>query len=357
VRALLAPAREQVPLFQDCSAGLLLAMVSRLVPLIHMPGDMIIREGTEGRALYFINRGQCVVLRVLAASLADTRRPQRAATAVRDAISTGFVRSRTAMLMTLTGSRSRNATKGALLEGSNERNSASQAASKSARGLFRSRTATANARAFKQRSRPAVETLAVLSDNHFFGERALLSAGVTAASVQALTYCDLMALYASDFQAVVRDFPFFASVVDQVRATTRRTRARARSRGPRDAIRTAHRLTRCAASPLRRARQALQHAAKLRESAAIEGMGVDGDPSGAAPTAKFLDSLLPSAQEMTKRAKPKKAAAFADEVDGELEMGKQASITAIRPAQQRLTGSDRSKASSSTHDSLPSCGR
>lgn len=208
-----------MPLFRECPATLLLAMVSRLVPLIHMPGDWIIREGTEGKALYFINRGQCVVIRA-------AHKPPSAAEAGAHGPTDGLLERSRTILSRLGG-------------GSSPHGLLSRASTSYSKGRARGNARTdANTRA---NSRPAgrlppverkgdapgsrghvlaqpVETVAVLSDNDFFGERALMTAGLTAASVQAITYCDLMALYQSEFAAVVRDFPFFAAVIDQVRA-------------------------------------------------------------------------------------------------------------------------------------------
>lgn len=191
----------QVPLFRESPANLLLAIVSRLVPLIHMPGDWIIREGTEGKALYFINRGQCVVLKKVEQHHAT---PRSHTASVFGAISRSRVLARFSSVHP-------RASMGRAPVQTQQRSSFGT--SRWAR-LSGPSDATKRALGPKRASESRMETLAVLSDNHFFGERALLTTGLTAASVMALTYCDLMALYASDFKVFVRDFPFFASVVD-----------------------------------------------------------------------------------------------------------------------------------------------
>ncbi|KAG8471111.1 hypothetical protein KFE25_009532 [Diacronema lutheri] len=197
----------QVPLFQECSANLLLAMVSRLVPLIHMPGDLIIRQGTEGKALHFINRGQCLVLKTIgtpagaapcappshdggavASGEAGARAPERAAAHRRSPLGRALSRMRPG-----SGGRGGGAPEPIL-----------------------GRQSGAST------PRPLVEFIALLGESEFFGEGALLSRGVTAATVRAVTYCDLLALFAHDFHLVVRDFPYFAVVVDEHAAALHR---------------------------------------------------------------------------------------------------------------------------------------
>jgi len=186
----------QVPLFADCSANLLLAMVSRLVPLIHMPADLIIREGTEGRALFFINRGQCLVLKPVQTSAPPA--PNKRGT--RDS-----------------------PFKSPFHPKSPAKSPYSQLARLNCKRLVFKADAGAQAEPAlvpaaeaAPETKRVVEVVAVLSDSDFFGEGALLTSGITtSASVKALTYCDLLALFADDFHAVIRDFPYFAAVVHQ----------------------------------------------------------------------------------------------------------------------------------------------
>ena len=60
------------------------------------------------------------------------------------------------------------------------------------------------------------ELLAVLEENDFFGEQSLLSNKKTNASVRSTTFAELMALQASAFQDVIRDFPWFAEIVQSI---------------------------------------------------------------------------------------------------------------------------------------------
>mmetsp|Transcript_10895 Transcript_10895/g.27493 ORF Transcript_10895/g.27493 Transcript_10895/m.27493 type:complete len:721 (+) Transcript_10895:63-2225(+) len=194
----------QVPIFEDCPAELLLAMVARLVPLIHMPGDWIIREGTAGRGLFFINRGQCVVVKAIKRKDQQAMREKDSGTSNVGGIM--FSRSRKF---------SQSFKRGKILRRLSSRESTHSVTSTWSRSGLIKTGLPLSAEAQLELAASPVETLAVLNESDFFGERALLTtAGITAASVQALSYCDLMALYASDFQAVVRDFPFFAAVVD-----------------------------------------------------------------------------------------------------------------------------------------------
>lgn len=182
----------QVPLFRDCSANLLLAMVSRLVPLIHMPGDLIIRQGTEGKALHFINRGQCLVLKTIVPPADAGRQPKPGDEA-------SFRKTRTAKLgRALTGAFKRIISDADNVADDGEDELPAQLRQRTPKG-----------------GQPLVELVALLSDSDFFGERTLLGAGQTTATVKALTYCDLLVLFARDFHLVVRDFPYFAAVVDE----------------------------------------------------------------------------------------------------------------------------------------------
>jgi hypothetical protein len=61
-----------------------------------------------------------------------------------------------------------------------------------------------------------------LGDGSFFGEMALLRSERRAASVRALTYCDLFYLTKEDFNSILDEFPQFASII-RATAVTRMT--------------------------------------------------------------------------------------------------------------------------------------
>jgi len=53
----------RVPLFRDCEPPLIVALAERLRPIIAIPGEYVIREGTLGSAIYLISRGRLAVLK------------------------------------------------------------------------------------------------------------------------------------------------------------------------------------------------------------------------------------------------------------------------------------------------------
>ena len=53
----------KLPLFKDLSDLAMVNVVQKMKPVFHLPGQLIITEGTDGNALYFINRGSVEVLK------------------------------------------------------------------------------------------------------------------------------------------------------------------------------------------------------------------------------------------------------------------------------------------------------
>lgn len=53
---------ERVPLFAGCEAGVLHDLVTRLQPVVCLPGNLVIRAGHIGREMYFLTRGVMEVL-------------------------------------------------------------------------------------------------------------------------------------------------------------------------------------------------------------------------------------------------------------------------------------------------------
>jgi CRP-like cAMP-binding protein len=55
----------RVPLFRDCEPKCIVALAERLRPIIAIPGEYIIREGTVGSAIYLISRGKLAVIQLI----------------------------------------------------------------------------------------------------------------------------------------------------------------------------------------------------------------------------------------------------------------------------------------------------
>lgn len=255
----------RVPLFSACEHTLLLAMVARLEPLIFVPGDVIITQGEEGRALYFINRGTCLVLhtaRALDRAAAPPRSTPRAEPGADEIASPCEIAS------------PRNTSRS---KPSRPAVSSSRAPwpRDSAEGLQPRRVRTppvppphgARRRQPAAQPAPQARVLAVLAESDFFGarerartrdarrplrravpaavtpphlllararrdarasaagERAMLSECQTAATVQAVTFADLSMLQRTDFEDVCKSFPTFAAQVRVEAARLERTAA------------------------------------------------------------------------------------------------------------------------------------
>ena len=57
------------------------------------------------------------------------------------------------------------------------------------------------------------QVLATMSDGSFFGEMALLDKRKRSASIQCLTYCELLALSSKDFETILKKHPKFADKI------------------------------------------------------------------------------------------------------------------------------------------------
>ena len=53
----------QVPIFKFCDTRCIIAMTQKMQPVIYLPREFILRQGSNGRAMYFINRGTCEILK------------------------------------------------------------------------------------------------------------------------------------------------------------------------------------------------------------------------------------------------------------------------------------------------------
>ena len=53
----------QVPLFKHCDIRTMISIVERMQMAIYCPGEMMVREGTPGKAIFLINHGTAHVVR------------------------------------------------------------------------------------------------------------------------------------------------------------------------------------------------------------------------------------------------------------------------------------------------------
>ena len=53
----------QVPLFKHCDIRTMISIVERMQSAIYCPGEMMVREGTPGKAIFLINHGTAHVLK------------------------------------------------------------------------------------------------------------------------------------------------------------------------------------------------------------------------------------------------------------------------------------------------------
>ncbi len=231
----------KVPIFRYCDLRCLLALVERLEPTVMMPGDFAVRQNERGAGLFFINRGSVVVMRTKEAGVADYKKS---------------VLSRSASAHSLNGipgQVSRQASFGSTLAVSSTSTSATNqpvpptrpsgpAAADGAAPLVRSNSlfrtlSRAGSRSkldaegtalTRRRSHDRLleqmrnyEMLEVLVENDFFGEDSLLSSAPAAQSVRCRSFCDLMLLSVDRFNEVLRDFPWFGEVVQQISAEMR----------------------------------------------------------------------------------------------------------------------------------------
>ena len=142
-----------VPLFRNTDTRIICMLIQHMRPLIALPGEVVLREGTEGAGLFMIEKGMVEVVKLGSSGAKSS-----------DTISPSLTRALSSM-------------------------------SDAASWLV------------KASRRPSAESLTTLQRGDFFGETSLLTGTSVKASVRSVGYSSLLVLLATTFASFLERFP------------------------------------------------------------------------------------------------------------------------------------------------------